>query len=88
MYQAENVGLIIMEDFKMRMSSNKAESLSVIPGILLAGVFLSSSGILPNKPFEILPVEISNVMLVITAMFGTVKIIKSIILWFSTSEVE
>lgn len=60
----------------------KAEGLCIIPGVLLAGVFLSSSGIFDNKPFELLSPDVSNFFLAITSVYGAVQILRAVMSWF------
>lgn len=64
----------------MVISKKRAAIFCVLPGVLLASVFLSSSKIFDNKPFELLPEAFSDFMIVVITMCGTVHFLKALLM--------
>lgn len=63
----------------MKISKKNAALICVLPGVLLASVFLSSSGIFNNAPFKLLPEDLSNFILILITIYGSVHLLIEIL---------
>ena len=62
------------------ISKKNAGLISVLPGVLLADVFLTSSGIVDNPTFRLLPENISNFCLIVITMGGCVLFLQKLLI--------
>ncbi|MDR7342708.1 hypothetical protein J2X14_001112 [Pantoea alhagi] len=59
----------------MVINKKRLRQIMVMPGVLLAGVFMSSFGIFPQDEFSFLPFDVAKVLIVVSSMYGTVEML-------------
>ena len=62
----------------MVISKKRLRNIAVIPGVLIAGVLLSSVGLF-NQGLGFLPHGLAKLLIVITSMYGAVELLTKII---------
>lgn len=72
---------ITMAD-NVRGKEKKVKGACIIPGILLAGVLLSSVNVVPNSWMAFIPVGIARAFLMLISFYGGISILKDLTLYF------
>ncbi|ORM50628.1 hypothetical protein HA41_18810 [Pantoea conspicua] len=80
METAEVRGVIMADNAPGK--EKKVKSACIIPGILLAGVFLTSVNIFPHGWMGFLPYEISKIFVIVLCFYGGISILKDVTLYF------
>lgn len=74
-------GVIILVD-NVRGKEKRVKGACTIPGILLAGVLLSSVNVLTNNWMALMPYGIARALLMLISFYGGISILKDITLYF------
>ena len=74
-------GAITLADNALGRERKIRES-CIIPGIILAGLFLSSLNILPNEWMAIIPCGIAKFFLILLSFYGGISILKDLTMYF------
>lgn len=60
----------------------RVKSACIIPGILLAGILLSSVNVLPDSWMALLPPGVARALLMLISFYGGISILKDMTLYF------
>lgn len=78
---------ITMAD-NVRGKEKKVKSACIFPGILSAGVLLTSVNVLPEGWMALLPYEIARFFVVLFCFYGGISLFKDLTLYFIKGSVE